>query len=84
MWKKRVLITQLAAQAWEKVCARLDFEAAAQRLGMRMTVDGSGDQFIRLQGIDNYSFTDADGGPAGEESEEEGLDSEEERGEDGR
>ena len=77
-WKKRVLITELAAQAWENVCARFNFEAAAQRLGMRMTIDGNGDQFIRIQGVDNYTFTDADGGPAGDESEEEGLDPEEE------
>ena len=77
-WKKRVLITELAAKAWENVCARFNFERAALHLGMRMTIDGSDDQFIKIQGLENYSFTDADGGPAGAESEEEGLDPDEE------
>ena len=71
MWKKRVLITQLAAQAWENICARFDFEKAATRLGMRMTIDGSGDQFISVQGVATYSFTDADGGEKGTESDKE-------------
>jgi hypothetical protein len=71
MWKKRVLITQLAAQAWENICARFDFEKAATRLGMRMTIDGSGDQFICVQGADKYSFTDVDGGEPGKESDQE-------------
>ncbi|KAL1496863.1 hypothetical protein AB1Y20_014447 [Prymnesium parvum] len=74
MWRKRVLITEMAAKAWESVCSRFNFEAAATRVGMRMTVDGSGDQFIRPQGIENYSFTDDDGGDAGAESEAEGAD----------
>ena len=78
MWEKRVLITQLAAKAWEKVCGRFDFDKAATRLGMRMTVDGSDDQFIKVKGIDDYTFTDADGGDAGALSDEEGVDPEEE------
>ena len=45
---------------------------------MRMTVDGTNDQFIKLQGVEGYSFCDADGGAAGEASEsDEGLDSSE-------
>ena len=71
LWRKRVLITQLAAQAWESVCARFDFEAVATRLGMRMTIDGSGDEQICIEGVDSYSFCDADGGEPGCESEEE-------------
>jgi hypothetical protein len=71
------VITQLAAQAWENVCARFDFEKAATRLGMRMTIDGSGDQFICVQGVREYSFCDADGGEVGKESDEEGNDPEE-------
>ena len=35
---------------------------------MRMTIDGSGDNYIRLQGVEAYSFCDADGGAAGAES----------------
>ena len=59
-----MLITQLAATAWENVCAGFDFEAAAERIGMRMTVDGSDDELIKIQGVDQYSFCDADGGSA--------------------
>lgn len=60
MWKKRVLITQLAAPAWESVCARFDFERAATRVGMRMTINGENDDQIRIQGLSDYSFCDAD------------------------
>lgn len=42
-----------------------------------MTMDGSGDHLIKIQGVDSYHFTDADGGPAGQESEDEGDDPEE-------
>ena len=68
-WRKRVLITWLAARAWENVCMRFDFEAAATRLGMRMTIDGSGDELIRMQGVVRYSFCDDDGGDSDCESE---------------
>jgi hypothetical protein len=65
-----------AAQAWENVCRRFNFETAATRLGMRMTSDGTGDNFIRIQGVDSYTFTDADGGAPGQESEDEGAEPE--------
>ena len=68
MWEKRVLITQLLAHAWEKVCQSFDFEKASTRVGMRMTVDDSGDDLIKLQGVPDYSFTDADGGDDGVDS----------------
>jgi hypothetical protein len=78
MWRKRVLITNLAAQAWDNITSRFNFEAAATRLGMRMTSDGSADNFIRIQGVASYTFTDADGGDPGAESEDEGVEVEEE------
>ena len=53
-------------------CSHFDFEAAAARLGMRMTIDGSGDELIRVQGTEQYSFSDEDGGDSGSESDEEG------------
>ena len=69
-WEKRSLITQLAGRAWEKLCATYDFEASARSLGMLMTADGSGDEQIRVQGLnERYTFTDADGGAEGAESE---------------
>lgn len=60
MWEKRVLITQLAAAAWEKVAATFDFEKAATRIGMRMTIDGSKDDLIQLQGVEGYKFSAED------------------------
>lgn len=62
MSDKRIMVTKLAAEAWERVCQRFDFEKAAARIGLRMTVDGTGDELIKLQGIENYTFSDADGG----------------------
>ena len=64
-----MLLTQFAGQAWEKLCATYDFEASARRIGLLMTIDGSGDDAIQTQGItEKYTFSDADGGPAGAES----------------
>jgi hypothetical protein len=69
-WEKRVLVTNLAAAAWDKLCATYDFEASALRLGLLMTIDGSNDDKIKPQGLgETYSFTDAEGGSAGGESE---------------
>ena len=75
MWRKRVLLTQLAAKAWENICERFDFEGSATRLGMLMTVDGSGDDLIKLRGCETYTFTNADGGAAaaGSDDEDAGL-----------
>ena len=71
-WEKRSLVTQWAGRAWETLCATYDFEASARSLGLLMTIDGSGDDDIRVQGINEpYTFTDADGGAEGAESEAE-------------
>jgi hypothetical protein len=70
------LIGRWAGRAWEKLCcgtetsAPYNFEASALSLGMLMTIDSSGDEAIRIQGLtEPYSFTDADGGSEGGESE---------------
>ena len=68
-WEKRVLLTQFAGRAWEKLCATYDFEASARRLGLLMTIDGSSDDAIQIQGLtEKYTFTDSDGGSEGAES----------------
>lgn len=68
-WEKRVLVTNLAARAWERLCETYDFEASALRLGLLMTIDGSNDNKIKPQGLgEAYTFSDADGGEAGNES----------------
>ena len=69
-WEKRVLVTQWAGNAWAKLCDSYDFEASARSLGMLMTADGSEDDQIKVQGLtEAYTFTDADGGSEGAESE---------------
>ena len=32
---------------------------------MQLTIDGSGDDALKIQGIDNYTFADEDGGEDG-------------------
>ena len=86
MCKKRVLITDILAQAWANVCKgneateckAFDFLASATRIGHNMTIDGSNDAQIHLSGIENYSFSDKDGGEPGDDSELEGADVEDE------
>ena len=81
MRKKRVLITDLLAQAWENVCngneatecKAFDFLASATRIGHNMTIDCSNDAQIQLSGIANYSFSDKDCGEPGDDSELEGT-----------
>ena len=70
-WEKRVLVSQWAGAAWDKLCETYDFEASATRMGMLMTADGSDDDKICVQGVAEYSFTDAEGGPEGAESDDE-------------
>jgi len=50
---------------------RFDLETAATCLGMRMTVDGSGDDLIRIPGVEWYLFdTEEDGSASGVESDD--------------
>ena len=81
MWKKRVIITHLLAQAWDNVCKEneatqrktFEFLGAAKRMGHNMTVDGSNDARTQLGGIVIYSFSDADGGAPGDDNDVEGA-----------
>jgi len=72
MWKKRVLITQWSGQAWDELCHTFDVAAAARKIGMLMTIDGTNDDLIRIDGVEKYTFTDADAGdlPANEASDD--------------
>ena len=62
MWRKRVLMTQWAGQAWDEVCKSFDFAAAASKVGMLMTIDISNDDLISIDGVNKYAFTEADAG----------------------
>ena len=55
-------MTQWAGQAWDEVCKSFDFAAAARKVGMLMTIDGSNDDLISIDGVDKYTFTEADAG----------------------
>ena len=69
--------------AYAKICAQYNFKRNAWKLGMLMTVDGSCDELIDLQGLGHVTFTDADGGEVGGDSEDEDEDDEEEEEEEG-
>ena len=43
MWRKRVLMTHRAGQAWHEMCKLYGFAAAAHKVGMLMTIDRSSD-----------------------------------------
>ena len=64
---------QWAGQAWDELCYTFDFAAAARKIGMLMTRDGTNDDLIRVDGVEKYTFTDADASdlPANEASDEE-------------
>ena len=47
--EKRVLVTQIAAKAWEQLCHTYDFQASALKLGLLMTAGGSADENIKVQ-----------------------------------
>ena len=57
-----MLITQWAGQAWDEVRTVFDFDAAARKVGMLITINGSNDDLISFDGVDKYTFTEADAG----------------------
>ena len=74
-WRKRFHHSRWAGDACEYTCNHYDFAAR-----MRMTMDGTNDNLIKIDGMDNYSFTAADAGdvPAKSDDEEEEKEEEEE------
>jgi len=62
MWKKRVLMTQWVREVWDELCKEIAFAAAARKIGMLMTVDGTNDDLIRIDGVEKDTFTDKDAG----------------------
>ena len=69
MWRRRVHMTKMLKRAYHTACLETDFEAIAAKLGMNLTIDGSGDDEIKIQGLPDYSFTDTNGGSDGGGSE---------------
>ena len=80
MWKKRVMLTQWSVQAWDDLYRTFDFAADVRKIGMLMTVDGTNDGLITVDGVEKYTFTDADSDdlPVNERSDDEDEEEEEE------
>ena len=60
-WKCRVLLTQLAGDAWDEVCAKRDFEHLGYETGCLMVREGlqlvrSKGQQIKIDGLPDYEF----------------------------
>ena len=72
-----------AGQSWDELCHTFDFAAAARKIGMLMTINGTNDDLIRVDGVEKYTFTDADAGdlPANEASDDDDDEEEEEEDE---
>ena len=53
---KRVLITKFVGSAWEKIFSRSDFSADIyfQRTGFLLTLDGSDDHLVNIEGLKDY------------------------------
>jgi len=63
-WKVRVVLTQLAGEAWEHVCAHRDFIKLFQETGCLMPKVGASEHGvvpIKIEGVANYSFELAPG-----------------------
>jgi hypothetical protein len=81
MWKFRVLLTNLLAEAWERLCQTKDFTALGLRTGCLMPkvgYDRSSLQSIVIDGCMNYDFAKAPvSGNPGNGSPDESLPSQE-------
>jgi cobalamin biosynthesis protein CobT len=64
-----------------ELCHTFDFAAAARKIGMLMTVEGTNDDLICTDGVEKYTFTDADAGdlPVNERSDDEEEEQEQEK-----
>lgn len=49
-------MTHICGEAWDTLCGRIDIEKIARRTGNLLTLDGTGDDEIQLQGIADYKF----------------------------
>jgi hypothetical protein len=58
--ERRVLYTHLLAKAWTKLCDTVDFYEMATKVGNNLAADGSRDNLIKIEGLNTYSFKDAD------------------------
>ena len=58
--RRRVLMTHWYGEGYERACLAYDFCKVFNRTGSKLTADGSGDDVIKLQGLDSFSFSTED------------------------
>jgi len=58
-----VNITKILHKAYSNACEENDFITVAGRLGMLLSIDGTGDGHISLEGFGHVNFTDGDCSP---------------------
>ena len=52
-----MLTTHWYGEAYNRACSSYNFAAAFDHTGSNLTADGSGDHRLKLQGLDDFSFT---------------------------
>lgn len=55
--RKRVLTTHWYGEGYNRACMSYNFPASFDHTGSNLTADGSGDNLIKLQGLDEFTFT---------------------------
>ena len=77
--QKRILWTKRLGNAWDHVCAKMDFDRLALKTCSRLAKDLSNQNDIKLQGLEEeYTFSLDDGGDVPSESDVEEEDEDEE------
>ena len=55
--RRRVLCTHCYGEGYKRACESYDFPAVFDRTRSNLTADGSNDNKIKLQGLDEFKFT---------------------------
>ena len=77
--EKRILVTKWLGNAWDDVCAKMDFDRLALKAGSGLAKDLSNQKDIKLQGSgEEYTFSLDDAGDVQSESDSEEEDEEDE------
>jgi hypothetical protein len=59
-WERRVLMTEWYGKGYEEACKTYDFKKNFEKCGSALTCDGSYDDKIHLQGVEEFTFDLAD------------------------
>ena len=58
--RRRVLISQWYGEAYDRVCKTFNYTKVFDKTGSSLTIDGSDDDLIKIQGLDTFTFNQAD------------------------